>query len=74
MIDNNKAKKRRGVTLRTPEDVRRVVQRIISRAFQLDKELEYSRVAQLLAVWIKAMESEKLSEIEGRLAALEARK
>ncbi|MGD0952980.1 MAG: hypothetical protein ABR985_11415 [Methanotrichaceae archaeon] len=73
MIDNNKPKQRRGVTLRTPEDVRRVVQRIISKAFQQGEELQYSgRVAQLLAVWIKAMESEKQSEIEERLTALEA--
>ncbi|OPY48447.1 MAG: hypothetical protein A4E48_02750 [Methanosaeta sp. PtaU1.Bin060] len=74
MVDYNRVKKRRGVTLRTPDDVRRVVQRIISKAFQEGKELEYSgRVAQLLAVWIKAMELDKLAEIEKRLAALEAR-
>lgn len=75
MIDNNRVKKRRGVTLRTPDDVRRVVQRIISKAFQEGKELEYSgRVAQLLAVWIKAMELDELAEIKERLDVLEGKK
>ncbi|MDD3566603.1 MAG: hypothetical protein PHN90_13155 [Methanothrix sp.] len=44
----------------------------MSRAFQDDAELEYSgRIAQLLGVWLKAYEIEKLADIEKRLRALE---
>lgn len=62
----------RGVTLRQPEDVRRVCQRITSRAFQEGAELEFSgRIAQLMGVWLKAFELEKLSELERRISELE---
>lgn len=72
MTANNKAKRTRGVALRQPEDVRRVCQRIVSRAFQEGLELEYSgRIAQLMGVWLKAFELDKLSDIERRLKALE---
>lgn len=72
MNDANSAKVRRGVAIKDPESVRRVAQRIISRAFKDDAELEYSgRVAQLLTVWLKAWEIDKLSDIEKRLTALE---
>jgi len=68
-------KKTRGVTLREPKDVRRVCQRITSKAFQDGLELEYSgRIAQLMGVWLKAFELEKLADIERRLAALEEAK
>ncbi len=47
MSENNIPKQTRGVTLREPKDVRRVVQRITSKAFQESKELEYAgRIAQ----------------------------
>lgn len=72
MTENNKAKRTRGVTLRQPEDVRRVCQRITSKAFQEGLELDYSgRIAQLLGIWLKAYELEKLSDIERRLSILE---
>jgi len=65
-------KQTRGVTLREPKDVRRVCQRITSKAFQEGLELEYSgRIAQLMGVWLKAFELEKLADIERRLSALE---
>jgi len=65
-------KQTRGVTLREPRDVRRVCQRITSKAFQEGAELEYSgRIAQLMGVWLKAFELEKLADIERRLSALE---
>ncbi|HNT73220.1 MAG TPA: hypothetical protein PKK92_09205 [Methanothrix sp.] len=58
--------------LREPEDVRRVCQRITSKAFQEGLELDYSgRIAQLLGIWLKAYELEKLSDIERRLSILE---
>jgi len=72
MVDDNGGKTRRGVVLNDPNAVRRLVQRIVSRAFKDDAELEYSgRIAQLLGVWLKAYEIEKLTDIEKRLRALE---
>ena len=72
MVDDNRGKTRRGVVLNDPNAVRRLVQRIVSRAFKEDAELEYSgRIAQLLGVWLKAFELEKLTDIERRLSALE---
>ena len=63
------------MTLREPKDVRRVCQRITSKAFQEGLELEYSgRIAQLMGVWLKAFELEKLADIERRLSALEEAK
>jgi hypothetical protein len=54
MSENNIPKQTRGVTLREPKDVRRVVQRITSKAFQENKELEYAgRIAQLMGCWMK---------------------
>jgi hypothetical protein len=65
-------KQTRGVTLREPKDVRKVCQRITSKAFQEGSELEYSgRIAQLMGVWLKAFELEKLADIERRVSALE---
>ena len=60
------------MTLREPKDVRRVCQRIASKAFQEGLELEYSgRIAQLMGVWLKAFELEKIADIERRLSELE---
>jgi len=48
MSENNSPKQTRGVTLREPKDVRRVCQRIVSKAFQQGEELQYSgRISQL---------------------------
>lgn len=75
MSENNSPKQTRGVTLREPKDVRRVCQRIVSRAFQQGDELQYSgRVAQLMGCWMKAWELDKMAEIERRLDALEKTK
>lgn len=72
MPENNIPKQRRGVTLRTPEDVRRVIQRITSKAFQEGSELENAgKISQLLGCWLKAFELDKLSDIEKRLEVLE---
>jgi len=72
MVENNNTKQTRGVTLREPKDLRRVVQRIVSRAFRENRELELSgRIAQLLGSWLRAWEVEKIAEIERRIEALE---
>ena len=55
MSENNTPKQTRGVTLREPKDVRRVCQRIVSKAFQQGEELQYSgRISQLMGCWMKA--------------------
>jgi hypothetical protein len=75
MPENNIPKQTRGITLREPKDIRRVVQRITSKAFQENKELELAgRIAQLMGCWMKAFELEKLADIERRLEALEQAK
>jgi hypothetical protein len=72
MSENNISKQRRGVTLRSPEDVRRVIQRIASRAFQEGVELEHAgKPSQLMGCWLKAWELDKISDIEKRIEKLE---
>ena len=68
----NKNVKRRGITLKSPQDARRLIRRIVDRAFEEDAELEYSgRIAQLLGTWSKLWELEKVNDIEKRLSELE---
>ncbi|MGD0955050.1 MAG: hypothetical protein ABR985_22140 [Methanotrichaceae archaeon] len=75
MSENNIPKQTRGVTLREPKDVRRVCQRIVSKAFQQGDELQFSgRIAQLMGCWMKAWVLDKLADIERRLTALEQAK
>jgi len=75
MSENNNPKQTRGVTLKEPKDVRRVCQRIVSKAFQQGDELQFSgRIAQLMSCWMKAWELDKLADIERRLTALEQAK
>ena len=71
-MSDNKSVRRRGITLNTPQDARRIVRRIIDKAFQEETELEHAgRISQLLANWLKAWELDKISNIEKRLAELE---
>ena len=76
MPENNIPKQHRGVTLRTPADVRRLVQRLASRAFQEGTELENAgRISQLLTNWLAAWRLEKEENewkaIAERLAVIE---
>ena len=71
-MSDNKNVRRRGITLNTPEDARRIVRRIIDKAFEEKTELENAgRISQLLGNWLKAWELDKISDIEKRLAELE---
>jgi hypothetical protein len=71
-MSENKTVRRRGITLNTPQDARRLVRRVIDRAFEEGSELEHAgRISQLLANWLKAWELEKVSDIEKRLEVLE---
>jgi hypothetical protein len=68
----NKNVKRRGITLNTPQDARRLIRRIVDRAFEEGSELEHSgKISQLLGNWLKAWELDKISDIEQRLTELE---
>lgn len=74
-MSENKNVRRRGITLNSPQDARRIVRRIIDRAFEEGSELENAgRISQLLANWLKAWELQKVSDIEKRLEALEQSK
>jgi hypothetical protein len=71
MLDNKNVR-RRGITLNTPQDARRIVRRVIDRAFEESSELEHAgKISQLLGNWLKAWELDKISDIERRLDALE---
>ena len=72
-MSEDKNVKRRGITLNSPQDARRIIRRVVDRAFEEDAELEYSgRISQLMTCWLKAWELEKVSDFETRLKALEA--
>jgi hypothetical protein len=74
-MSENKNVRRRGITLNTPQDARRIVRRVIDRAFEEGTELENAgRISQLLANWLKAWELDKVSDIEKRLEVLEKQK
>lgn len=69
---SNKNRKCRGVSLKTPEDVRRIATRIISDVFRDKVQIEHAgKVNNLLITWLKAWELDKISDIEKRLTALE---
>jgi len=60
------------LTIKSPEDVRRVARWVISDIFQEDSQIENAaKVNQLLQTWLRAYEIEKLADIEARLRALE---
>lgn len=71
-MPENKKPKSRGVTLKTPEDVRRISCRIISDVFRDEAQIEHAgKVNNLLVTWLKAWELSKISDIEARLQSLE---
>ena len=60
------------MTIKSPEDVKRVARWVISDIFQEDSQIENAaKVNQLLQTWLKGWELEKLESIEKRLRALE---
>lgn len=72
-MPENKSQKSRGVSLKTPADVRRISQRIISDVFRDEAQIEHAgKVNNLLVTWLKAWELDNLRDIERRLEALEA--
>ena len=68
----NKNVKRRGITLNSPQDARRLIRRIVDRAFEEGSELEHAgRISQLMSNWQKAWDLEKVDDIEAWLLVLE---
>ncbi len=71
-MSENKNVRRRGITLNTPEDARRLIRRIVDKAFEEKTELENAgRISQLLSNWLRAWELDKIGDIEKRLEELE---
>ena len=71
-MTGNNNKRTRGLTIKSPEDVRRIARWVISDIFQEDSQIENAgKVNQLLQTWLKGWELEKLESIEKRLRALE---
>lgn len=72
-MSENKKLVTRGVSLKTPADVRRIAQRVLSDIFREQSQIEHAgKLNQLLLTWLKAWELEKLSDVEKRLQAVEA--
>jgi len=60
------------LTIKSPEDVKRVARWVISDIFQENSQIENAaKVNQLLQTWLKGWELGKLESIEKRLRALE---
>ena len=71
-MTENKNTRTRGVTIRSPSDVRRIARRVISDIFVEGSQITNAgKVNQLLITWLKGWELEKLEDIERRLSALE---
>jgi hypothetical protein len=71
-VTKNKNVKRRGITLNTPADARRIIRRIVNKAFSTNTELENAgRLSQLMTCWLKAWELEATADLERRIEALE---
>ena len=71
-MTENKNIRTRGVTIRSPSDVRRIARRVISDIFVEGSQITNAgKVNQLLQTWLKGWELEKLEDIERRLSALE---
>lgn len=70
-MSENKNQRTRGVTLREPKDVRRIVQRVVSASFREGSEVENAgKISQLLTVWLKAWDIEQSSVVMQRLEEL----
>jgi hypothetical protein len=75
MSENNIPKQTRGVTLRTPSDGRRILKRLVDKAFKEGEELAFmGKITNALTCWAKLWELDKLADIERRLEALEQAK
>ncbi|MDD3565963.1 MAG: hypothetical protein PHN90_09895 [Methanothrix sp.] len=71
-MGENKKPKTRGVSIKSPADVRRIARRVISDIFAEGSQIENAaKVNQLLQTWLKGWELEKMADLEERIARLE---
>jgi len=71
-MSENKNPQTRGVSIKSPCDVKRIATRIISDVFRENMQIDHAgKVNNLLTTWLKAWELEKVSDFEKRLRALE---
>jgi hypothetical protein len=71
MSENNKPKTR-GMSLKSPSDVRKIARRVISEIFTDGSQIENAgKLNQLLLTWLKAWEMETIASFEERLKRLE---
>jgi len=71
MGENNKPKTR-GMSLKSPSDVRKMARRVISDIFAEGSQIENAgKVNQLLMTWLRAFEMESIAGFEERLKKLE---
>lgn len=69
----NNSRRTRGITLRSPEDARRIVKRLVNECFRQGVEVEMmGRITNALNTWLKAWEIEKAIELEKRIKDLES--
>jgi hypothetical protein len=74
-MNKNKIPTTRGVSIKTPDDVRRIATRIISDVFRDNLQIDHAgKVNNLLVTWLKAWELQKVSDIDARLKVLEQAK
>ena len=72
MTENKNKPNTRGVSLKTPKDVMRLSEKIISDVFKDQGQIEYAgKVNNLLITFLKAWELCKIGDFEARLKALE---
>jgi len=77
-MTENKKKKTRGKTIKTPEHVRKVVREVISEIYEDNSQVENAaKVNQLLQTFLRSLEVEyqldKFDKIEKRLEKIEDR-
>lgn len=71
MGENNKPKTR-GMSLKSPSDVRKMARRVISDIFAEGSQIENAgKLNQLLLTWLRAYEMETIAGFEERLKRLE---
>ena len=62
------------IALKKPADARRLIRRVLAQIFCENAEVQNAgKVANLLTVWLKAWEIDKIGDIEKRVEVLEKR-
>ncbi|OPY53388.1 MAG: hypothetical protein A4E48_00787 [Methanosaeta sp. PtaU1.Bin060] len=72
MTDSEKRYNVTRIRLKTPEDARRLIRRVLAEIFGQGAEVENAgKVANLLTVWAKFWELEQVADLERRITELE---